>query len=84
MQGRVAGVRTAISTASAPVGIILGGLLAQFYGVTEIFLAFGFTGILILLLFVGFTSMRFADSEDNLVVHKTIIEKSEEVPLTTN
>ncbi|OLS17022.1 MAG: hypothetical protein HeimC3_49960 [Candidatus Heimdallarchaeota archaeon LC_3] len=64
LQGRVASVRTTLSTSISPLGVLFAGLFADELGANNLILYFAIIGLLILFFMFMFTSLRHVEHQD--------------------
>ena len=69
-QGRVNSLRMTFATMAQPLGMILGGFIADSLGLPEMYLIFGVLGLIIFLLFVIFSNIRFIGKDEQQTVNK--------------
>lgn len=78
LQGRVASVRLSVSTAISPIGIILTALLINLVNVITIMYLFSFIGILLVLTFYFFSSIRHIE-KNFIIENKATSEVKSEI-----
>ena len=67
-QGRVNSLRMSLATMAQPLGIIIGGIVANSIGLPGMYFLFGISGLITFLCFVMFTNIRYIGKIDEKVL----------------